>query len=65
MPDLLIVDWMLPGMSGGLARRLRKEDLTAQIPILMLTARTDEADVLKGFDSGVDDYMSKPFPHGS
>ena len=62
MPDLLIVDWMLPGMSGvDLARRLRKEDLTAQIPILMLTARTDEADVLKGFDSGVDDYMSKPF----
>ena len=49
-------------MSGvDLARRLRKEDLTAQIPILMLTARTDEADVLKGFDSGVDDYMSKPF----
>ena len=62
MPDLLIVDWMLPGMSGvDLARRLRKDDLTAQIPILMLTARTDEADVLKSFDSGVDDYMSKPF----
>ena len=62
MPDLLIVDWMLPGMSGvDLAGRLRKDDLTAQIPILMLTARTDEADVLKSFDAGVDDYMSKPF----
>lgn len=62
IPDLLIVDWMLPGMSGvDLARRLRKDDLTAQIPLLMLTARTDEADVLKSFDSGVDDYMSKPF----
>jgi len=61
-PDLLVVDWMLPGMSGvDLARRLRKDDLTAQIPLLMLTARTDEADVLKSFESGIDDYMSKPF----
>ena len=61
-PDLMIIDWMLPGMSGiDLARRLRKDDLTADIPLIMLTARSDEADKLKSFDAGMDDYITKPF----
>jgi two-component system phosphate regulon response regulator PhoB len=62
MPDLVILDWMLPGMSGvDLARRLRADELTAQLPIIMLTARGEESDKLKSFDSGVDDYIVKPF----
>ena len=62
LPDLVIVDWMLPGMSGvDLAKRIRKDELTSSLPLLMLTARSEESDVLKSFDSGIDDYMSKPF----
>lgn len=62
LPELIVVDWMLPGMSGvDLAKRLRKDELTKTLPLLMLTARNEETDVLKSFDSGVDDYMSKPF----
>ena len=62
LPELIVVDWMLPGMSGvDLAKRLRKDELTKALPLLMLTARNEETDVLKSFDSGVDDYMSKPF----
>jgi len=62
LPGLLILDWMLPGMSGiDLARRLRRDPLTAEIPIIMLTARGEETDKLKSFDSGVDDYVTKPF----
>ncbi|MDH5391547.1 MAG: phosphate regulon transcriptional regulator PhoB [Gammaproteobacteria bacterium] len=62
LPDLLLVDWMLPGISGvELIRRLRKDELTANLPAIMLTARGEEADKLKGFDSGVDDFLSKPF----
>ena len=62
LPDMLVVDWMLPGMSGvNLAKRLRKDDLTASLPLLMLTARSDETDILKSFESGIDDYMAKPF----
>ena len=61
-PDLAVVDWMLPGMSGvALAKRLRKDDFTSDIPLLMLTARSEETDLLKSFDAGFDDYMSKPF----
>lgn len=61
-PDLVIVDWMLPGMSGvDLAKRIRKDEVTSSLPLMMLTARNDEADVLKSFDTGIDDYMSKPF----
>ena len=61
LPDLVIVDWMLPGMSGvDLAKRIRKDELTNSLPLLMLTARSEESDVLKSFDSGIDDYMSKP-----
>lgn len=62
LPDLMVVDWMLPGMSGiELAKRLRKDELVTSMPLLMLTARSDESDVLKSFDCGIDDYMSKPF----
>lgn len=62
LPDILIVDWMLPGMSGvELAKRLRRIELTNKLPILMLTARSEETDLLKSFESGIDDYMSKPF----
>ena len=62
LPDILIVDWMLPGMSGvELAKRLRRDELTSALPLLMLTARNEETDVLKSFESGIDDYMSKPF----
>ena len=62
LPDILIVDWMLPGMSGvELAKRLRRDGLTNKLPLLMLTARSEETDLLKSFESGIDDYMSKPF----
>jgi len=62
LPNLLIIDWMLPGMSGvELARRLRLDTHTATLPIIMLTARGEETDKLKSFDSGVDDYIVKPF----
>ena len=62
LPDILIVDWMLPAMSGvELAKRLRRIELTSELPLLMLTARSEETDLLKSFESGIDDYMSKPF----
>ena len=62
LPDILIVDWMLPGMSGvELAKRIRRDELTSALPLLMLTAKSEETDVLKSFESGIDDYMSKPF----
>jgi len=62
LPSLLIIDWMLPGMSGvDLARRLRLDAHTANLPMIMLTARGEETDKLKSFDSGIDDYIVKPF----
>ncbi len=62
LPNLLIIDWMLPGMSGvEMARRVRRDEHTAALPIIMLTARGEESDKLKSFDSGVDDYITKPF----
>ena len=62
VPDLILLDWMLPGTSGiELARRWRKEDLTRDVPIIMLTARGEENDRVSGLDSGVDDYVVKPF----
>ncbi|MCK9537499.1 phosphate regulon transcriptional regulator PhoB [Dokdonella sp.] len=61
-PDLILLDWMLPGMSGlELARRLRREATTAEVPIIMLTARGEEMDRVSGLDAGVDDYVVKPF----
>ena len=62
VPDLILLDWMLPGMSGlDLARRLRREDLTRDVPIIMLTARGEETDRVGGLEAGVDDYVVKPF----
>lgn len=62
LPDLLLVDWMLPGISGvELIRRLRKDEVTANLPAIMLTARGEETDKLKGFDCGADDFLTKPF----
>jgi two-component system phosphate regulon response regulator PhoB len=62
LPDLMILDWMLPGQSGmEWARRLKKDDRYSAIPIIMLTARTEEDDKIKSLDSGVDDHISKPF----
>ncbi|KAB2901017.1 MAG: phosphate regulon transcriptional regulatory protein PhoB [Xanthomonadales bacterium] len=61
-PDLILLDWMLPGMSGlELARRLRRDERSAEVPIIMLTARGEEADRVNGLDAGVDDYVVKPF----
>ena len=60
--DLVLLDWMLPGGSGiELARRLKRDELTASIPIIMLTAKTSEDNKVQGLDVGVDDYVTKPF----
>ena len=62
LPDLILLDWMLPGESGAsLARQWRKSDRTKAIPIIMLTARSDESDKIQGLDAGADDYITKPF----
>jgi two-component system phosphate regulon response regulator PhoB len=62
VPDLILLDWMLPGMSGvEYARQLKKSDLTREVPVIMLTARGEESDKIRGFDSGADDYVTKPF----
>ena len=62
LPDLILLDWMLPDVSGvDLARRLRAEARTRDIPIIMLTARADERDKVLGLESGADDYITKPF----
>lgn len=62
LPDAILLDWMLPGQSGvALARRWRGDARTRAIPILMLTARGDEADKVSGLDAGADDYITKPF----
>ena len=62
VPDLILLDWMLPGTSGlELARRWRKDALTRDVPIIMLTARGEENDRVGGLEAGVDDYVVKPF----
>lgn len=62
LPDLILLDWMLPGMSGiEYARRLKSDNLTKSIPIIMLTARGDEYDKVRGLEVGADDYVTKPF----
>ncbi|MEI6893608.1 MAG: phosphate regulon transcriptional regulator PhoB [Colwellia sp.] len=61
-PDLILLDWMLPGGTGvSLAKKLKKNEYTRNIPIIMLTARSDEDDKVKGFEAGVDDFVTKPF----
>jgi two-component system phosphate regulon response regulator PhoB len=62
LPDLIILDWMLPGMSGiEFARKLKSDELTKTIPIIMLTARGEEVDKVRGLEVGADDYVTKPF----
>jgi two-component system, OmpR family, phosphate regulon response regulator PhoB len=66
LPDLILLDWMLPSSQGGssgleFAKRLRRDALTREVPIVMLTARGEEDDRVLGLDSGVDDYVVKPF----
>jgi len=62
LPDLLLLDWMMPGVSGlDLARRLKREDLTRDLPIIMLTARGEEEEKIRGLEVGADDYVTKPF----
>ncbi len=61
-PDLLLLDWMLPGMSGvEWARRLKKDPEHRDLPIILLTARGEEEDKVRGLEIGADDYMTKPF----
>ena len=61
-PDLILLDWMLPLLSGiEVCRRLRRGSATRHIPILMLTAKGEEADKIRGLDTGADDYVTKPF----
>lgn len=61
-PDLIVLDLMLPGMDGlEVARRLKKDPKLNTIPIVMLTARTEESEILDGYDAGADDYVTKPF----
>ncbi|MGC2856536.1 phosphate regulon transcriptional regulator PhoB [Novispirillum sp. DQ9] len=61
-PDLILLDWMLPVMSGiEVCRQLRRKPNTKDVPIIMITARSEEADKIRGLNTGADDYMSKPF----
>jgi two-component system phosphate regulon response regulator PhoB len=62
LPNLLLLDWMLPGMSGlAFAKQLRADARTRDLPIIMVTARTDEGDKVAGLEAWVDDYVTKPF----
>ena len=62
VPDLMLLDWMLPEISGiEICRRVRARQETANLPIIMLTARTEEADRIRGLETGADDYVTKPF----
>lgn len=62
VPDLILLDWMLPGMNGlEFARLLKSDPMTKNIPIIMLTARGDEYDKVRGLEVGADDYVTKPF----
>ncbi|PMC17331.1 phosphate regulon transcriptional regulatory protein PhoB [Oligella urethralis] len=62
LPDLILLDWMLPGLSGlQMARQLRNNERTKEVPIIMLTAKGEESDKVEGLESGADDYITKPF----
>lgn len=61
-PDLLLLDWMMPGTSGlELARRLKRDETTAELPIILLTAKGEEDNKIQGLEAGADDYITKPF----
>ncbi|MDF9433942.1 phosphate regulon transcriptional regulator PhoB [Chromohalobacter israelensis] len=61
-PDLLLLDWMMPGTSGiELARRLKRDTATAELPIILLTAKSEEDNKIQGLEAGADDYITKPF----
>lgn len=61
-PDLIVLDWMMPQLNGmETLKRLKANDATAEIPVIMLTAKSNDADVFKGWQSGVDCYLTKPF----
>jgi two-component system, OmpR family, phosphate regulon response regulator PhoB len=61
-PDVILLDWMIEGISGiEVCRRLRRRATTANVPIMMLTARGEESDRIRGFETGADDYITKPF----
>jgi DNA-binding response OmpR family regulator len=61
-PDLAVLDVMMPGLDGyGVTRELRRTEQTSEIPVILLTARTEEADVARGMAAGADDYVKKPF----
>lgn len=60
-PDLMLVDWMLPDLSGvELIKRFRRDEVVRKIPVIMLTAKSEEADMIHGLDAGADDYLTKP-----
>ena len=62
LPDLVLVDWMMPRMTGiEVCQALRDDPVTARIPVILLTAKAQEAEVERGFSTGVDDYIVKPF----
>jgi len=62
LPDLAVLDWMMPKLSGlDVLRAIRAGETTADIPVVLLTARTSEADAQQGFDAGADEYVAKPF----
>jgi len=62
-PDLILLDWMLPGASGlDFAKQLRRDDSTRELPVIMLTARDGEEDMIRALEGGVEDYLTKPFP---
>lgn len=63
LPDLMLVDWMLPGGTSGVdwVRRIKRDELTREVPVILLTARGEEDDKVLGLEAGADDYMTKPF----
>jgi len=62
LPDLAVLDVMMPGLDGyEVTRQLRADEATSRIPVILLTARVQEADVAQGFEAGADDYLTKPF----